>query len=132
MNLLEELSRFVHEDFWSHWMKYFVQFTTVEKIVEENELWKNHSKSYRMLTDFEKWDRWGRQMNTLYKDLPEEEKQSDRELAAKLLQLFLPKFSKKLCEHLMDEFYPSNSPPVTLVNMLNEISKFFDGEVIQK
>lgn len=76
--LREELAEYAH-DAWSGWMKYLF------------------SKCQEGTTDgFEdgsmvipKWavERWTRQMNTAYADLPESEKESDRAEADKMLEI---------------------------------------------
>ena len=66
----EELANLCHEQ-WSGWMKYLFS-----KMSED----KSNLGPYLFMP---KWaeDRWKRQMNTAYKDLSEEEKESDRKEA---------------------------------------------------
>jgi len=72
--LREKLAKFLHEDIWAHWMKYlFTQTTEVGDGCEE-------IQSTAV-------EHWKRQMNTLYEDLPEARKKSDRDLAEKLMKL---------------------------------------------
>lgn len=61
--LREKLSELEHEQ-WSHWTKYFLENLTPENI-----------------------SRWSKQIETLYKDLSESEKDSDREWADKVLSI---------------------------------------------
>ena len=70
----ELLSDYAHEA-WCGWMKYM--FSKAE--INEDGTWT-----------MPKWavERWQRQMNTKYSELPEEEKKSDREEADKMLSIF--------------------------------------------
>lgn len=74
LSVRECLSEYAHEA-WSGWMKYMFEKAT-------------------MNTDgtvtIPKWavDRWTRQMNLSYVDLPEEEKESDRAEADRMLSIF--------------------------------------------
>lgn len=69
----EELADYAHEA-WSGWMKYM--FKKSENTPNGNVI-------------MPKWavDRWSRQMNTAYKDLSEEEKESDRDEADRMLKI---------------------------------------------
>ena len=71
--LREELAALSHEQ-WSGWMKYL--FT------------KCRTRDNREVV-IPKWavERWQRQMVTLYADLPEDEKNSDREEADRILAI---------------------------------------------
>ena len=71
--IYESLSAYAH-DAWSGWMKYMFE--------------KSVLNSDGTLT-IPKWavERWSRQMNTLYSDLPEEEKESDRDEADRMLSI---------------------------------------------
>lgn len=73
LNLREELADYAHEA-WSGWMKYLF-----EKSVEEPD----------GTVTIPAWavKRWRRQATTIYKDLPEEEKESDREEADRMLEI---------------------------------------------
>ena len=68
----ERLASLQH-NIWTHWMQYLF------------------SKCVRLRSGLmiptDKVTRWQRQMRTLYKDLPEEEKESDRHQADKVLKL---------------------------------------------
>jgi hypothetical protein len=68
---IEDLAELAHEQ-WSGWMEY---------LFEKGEF--NPDGTFTI----PKWavDRWTRQMNTQYEDLPEEEKESDRVEARKML-----------------------------------------------
>lgn len=80
--LKEKLAEHAHE-VWSEWMKYM--FGKMELI------------SHRTTTDFQYWvqlemplalkERWDRQMNTPYAELPESEKESARERVEKILKI---------------------------------------------
>lgn len=65
----EVLAAFVH-DMWAGWMIYLFQYTAL------------FGGEYML--DGDKAERWIRQMTTDYYDLPESEKQSDREIADRL------------------------------------------------
>ena len=71
----EALARYSHEA-WSGWMEYMF---TKGRFEESNE--------YALAWIMPSWavDRWQRQMNTPYDELPEEEKESDRKEADKIL-----------------------------------------------
>jgi hypothetical protein len=68
--MVEELAAYAHRA-WSGWMNWMFE----------------HSTSHEGEITIPKFlvDRWTRQMNTLYDDLPEEEKQSDRAEAEKII-----------------------------------------------
>lgn len=72
--LREKLADLVHKQ-WSGWMKYLFMKGT-----------HNKDGTWTM----PKWavDRWARQMNTPYQELPEEEKDTDRGEADKFLEVF--------------------------------------------
>jgi len=80
-DLREQLSNLSHE-IWSHWMRYM--FSRCQPNEEEGTL------------TIPAWavQRWGRQLDTPYNELTEEEKNSDREQADKITKLlgeyFLP------------------------------------------
>jgi len=69
--MIEKLAEYAHKA-WSGWMQYLFEKST------ENE---------DGTVTIPKWavDRWKRQANTDYKDLPESEKVSDREEARKIM-----------------------------------------------
>ena len=75
LGMREELSDNIHES-WSRWMKYL--FSKCRKFSSETGEWI-----------MPKWsvDRWMRQMETPYSDLPEEEKDTDRAEADKIIEL---------------------------------------------
>ena len=70
----ELLSDYAHEA-WCGWMKYMFS----KAVVNSDGTWT-----------MPQWavERWQRQMNTKYSELPEEEKKSDREEADKMLSIF--------------------------------------------
>lgn len=74
--LREELANYAHEA-WRGWMKYLFRFG---KRKEDGSFAIESSKAKR----------WVRQMETHYSDLPEEEKDSDRKEADKILKLLVP------------------------------------------
>lgn len=72
--LKERLSAYAHES-WSGWMRYLFDHGS----------WING----RFLISREKCERWKRQVNTSYADLPETEKESDRKEAIKIMDIAL-------------------------------------------
>ena len=78
-SLREILAKFIHEDIWSHWMKYLFSKALTTENADLTALVSVIGPEDR--------ERWMRQMETPYEDLPEEEKKSDRDLADKLLRL---------------------------------------------
>jgi len=78
MNVLREhLAKYAHNA-WSGWMKYMFMKGEFSKSDDGTVLW-----------DMPSWavDRWQRQMNTPYDDLPEPEKKSDRDEADKIMTI---------------------------------------------
>jgi len=73
MKLRDSVAELEH-DVWSNWMRYMFSKCSVD--VNGNLV---------IPKDLE--ERWARQMNTTYVDLPDEEKESDLELADKFLKL---------------------------------------------
>lgn len=78
----EQLAAYAHEA-WSGWMKYQFEhggFSTIEA--------DDDGKTVTFWTmNPEKYERWQRQMNTAYTDLPESEKVSDRDEADNILAI---------------------------------------------
>lgn len=72
--LREALAEYAHEA-WSGWMKYLFDKTLPEKLYNGEVIPRDLA------------NRWQRQMNTPYADLPEEEKESDRDEADKILAI---------------------------------------------
>jgi hypothetical protein len=66
----------VQHEIWSHWMRYLFSVCTA-----------NEDGSYTIPAG--KVQHWQRQMATPYHELPEAEKESDREQAAKVLKLLI-------------------------------------------
>jgi len=69
----EELASYAHEA-WSGWMTYLFQLGTF------------HDGEFTIHR--EQMERWTRQSNTPYNQLPEHEKESDREEADKMIAIF--------------------------------------------
>jgi hypothetical protein len=80
--LIEELADVVHEQ-WSHWMKYML---SKAKAIDVQFSFGNNGCA--VLFEHEDYVRWIRQKETLYKDLSEKEKNSDKEWAKKYLSIF--------------------------------------------
>ena len=78
--LREKLAAYSHEA-WAGWMRYMF-----EKGGSEYQLFDTGLKAWVMLP--QKNERWQRQMNTPYAELPESEKASDRTEAEKMLAIF--------------------------------------------
>ena len=68
----EELACLIH-DIWGEWMDWMVFVS-------------NQNNDGSITIPKEKVERWTRQRNTNYFDLPENEKQSDRELVKRILE----------------------------------------------
>jgi len=75
MRANEQLAAYAHEA-WSGWMKYLFQKSPT-------------NPDGSVTIPVELVERWKRQMNTAYEDLPEKEKESDREEALKMMRIFL-------------------------------------------
>ena len=71
--MVEILASWVH-DVWSHWMGYVFSKSI-----------PNEDGSYTIPADLVQ--RWQRQIDTFYEDLPEEEKHSDRAFAKEIIQI---------------------------------------------
>ena len=71
--MVEIVASLVH-DIWSRWMEYVFSKSVL-----------NEDGSYTIPVEFV--DRWQRQIDTFYEDLPEKEKYSDKELAKEILQV---------------------------------------------
>lgn len=85
----EWFAAFAHSR-WSEWMKYLFSMCfeyRIEPTLEEPD------GELVVVIPKQAFKRWKRQMQTEYKDLPEEEKKSDREEAAKIIQLILSRFA---------------------------------------
>lgn len=75
MKANEELAAYAHEA-WSGWMRYLFSLST-------------HNADGTVTIPKELVERWTRQMETTYKDLPENEKHSDRVEAIRIMEIFL-------------------------------------------
>ncbi len=78
---IELLAAYSHDDAWSGWMRYMIGKGTL-----------NLDGTWTMPA----WalERWSRQMTTPYADLPEAEKESDRDEARKILAIVEAQFSR--------------------------------------
>lgn len=76
--LREKLAEYAHEA-WSGWMKYMFDKTLPEKLYNGEVIPRDLVK------------RWQRQMNTPYAELSEEEKESDRLKADRMLEIVMRK-----------------------------------------
>ena len=74
--LLEKLAALAHDEQWSGWMEYLFSKCT-----------KNPLGLGTLLIPEDSVERWKRQMNTPYSELPEEERESDRVEARKVIEL---------------------------------------------
>lgn len=72
----ERLAEYAH-DAWSGWMKYL--FSKCDSPI-------HHTQGGLIIPQWAV-ERWKRQMNTSYKDLPEKEKKSDRKEAEKIIDI---------------------------------------------
>ncbi len=72
-NLRESLASVQH-DIWAHWMRYLLSVC-------------ERSNDGRYIIPAEMANRWEKQINSVYIDLSEKEKDSDREQADKVLRL---------------------------------------------
>ena len=91
--LREALADYAHAA-WSGWMKYLFSKTETSERFFSGEI----------VVVIPRWavDRWQRQMNTPYADLPEEEKKSDREEADKIMGAIARHFTRTWREHADD------------------------------
>lgn len=78
----EDLAAYAHEA-WSGWMRYLWRLST-----------ENEDGTVTIPADLVA--RWQRQTNTEYADLPENEKDSDRAEAMKMLDIVLPRPATEL------------------------------------
>lgn len=80
-DIREELAAYAHKA-WAGWMKYL--FSKCDATMP-NILSALNSKSLIIPAEFV--ERWVRQMNTPYSELPEDEKESDRKEAEKMMAI---------------------------------------------
>lgn len=83
--LRERLAEVSHE-IWSHWMKW--QFSVCESSIELAS-GKRIELGMKQLIPDAKVERWTRQLETPYEELTEQEKESDREQADKILAVLV-------------------------------------------
>ena len=84
--LIEKVADKVH-DVWAKWMK--CQFSKCQQVIANDNKQSVilFNETGDLLITKELVDRWTRQMNTPYEELPESEKKSDRELAIEYINL---------------------------------------------
>ena len=80
-SLFDEIANREHEQ-WAHWMKYIFS-----KCIEERSDNKARVTTGNLIIPRELVERWRRQLDTSYSDLPDEEKKSDIKEAEKILEL---------------------------------------------
>lgn len=83
LNTREELAEFAHRE-WSKWMKYLFSKCALPI----------HPTQAGVIIPPQQIQRWTRQMNTEYKDLTEEEKESDRKEADEILKVIINCYRK--------------------------------------
>lgn len=79
----EELAAYAHEA-WSGWMEYL--FSKCD-IAQSGPAFEADAPDGRLIIPAWAVERWTRQMNTPYADLPESEKESDRKEADRMLAI---------------------------------------------
>lgn len=87
LSLREILADLCHDQ-WSGWMKYLFSKCEPTILSETNEK--------ALIIPLWAVERWQRQMNTLYQDLPKEEKDSDRKEADRFIRIL--RIHKRLIE----------------------------------
>lgn len=75
--LIELFAAFAHDVSWIGWMNYFMSKCCIIR----------QPATVEINIPIDIWNRWFRQMETKYKDLPEGERESDREIAQKILKI---------------------------------------------
>ena len=86
----EKLAEYAHEA-WSEWMKYIFSkcFDDIGQLNKSNGI---------LILSADLVRRWTRQMNTPYNELSEDEKESDREEADKIISIFKGEKKCSVCE----------------------------------
>lgn len=107
LSLREALAELEHSQ-WAHWTKYMLECL--------------HPITIRTPETQEVVDRWRRQITTPYGELSEQEKDSDREWAYKVLDLVLPYVTyqvmlEKQATHKVYEDLVKSAPPPLIVDM---------------
>lgn len=99
VSLREELAAYAHEA-WSGWMEYmFAQCQPIPPTTESGNSYWLHIKMPKAL-----YERWTRQMTTKYADLPESEKESDRDEADKIIHRISSKVKRSLADEMLEHF----------------------------
>ena len=96
--LREEVADLCHRQ-WSNWMKYIFTRCEEDEVepLDDDIPWNTGN----LVIPIEWVERWKRQVNTDYKNLSEEEKDSDRKEADKYIDLMTPKCHGKW----VDDYY---------------------------
>lgn len=111
--LREKLAEYAHEA-WSGWMRYMFKNGGAEY-----QLFDTGLRAWVMLP--QKQERWQRQMNTPYADLPESEKTSDRDEADKMLTIVDSKAQLiALEDKILDIIAEFGDDPVQCLEILAE------------
>jgi hypothetical protein len=103
----EKLADLAHEQ-WSGWMRYMLPI--LEPILKTRE---DHFPDEVPERAFASLVRWKRQLSTPYADLPENEKESDRVEADKVLALIETETQRELRIRKRQQPYDENGEPIT-------------------
>lgn len=95
--IVERVADEVHQ-VWCMWMEYMFKQGTHKQTTHA--VFGKYSPEKVWVMPEDKLERWTRQMKTDYQDLSEEEKESDREIAQKYLDIVLRENVKKDLEKL--------------------------------
>ena len=109
--LREKLAAYSHEA-WAGWMRYMF-----ENGGSEYQLFDTGLKAWVMLP--QKNERWQRQMNTPYSELPEPEKASDRAEADKMLAILRDSI-KSFEDEILDVIAEFGDTPTECLQIINE------------
>lgn len=100
-NIVETIAEFVH-DIWAKWMKYqFSKCTRIKTtdLTAETKSVNLLDETGDLLIPKELVERWARQLNTPYAELPDNEKNSDRQIAME----YIDKILNLLVKHIQDD-----------------------------